>query len=339
MSLIICVFILNLTTLNTIVTYWVRPLGFIMYLSYIVFVITVTAAKNDVDSHEVTEGGDPTYWIIAVVQYCIWLLINLFELPYAFLGRRLSLAFGGLYFILIYTALISGTITVFFYSFTNESVPMENYALVLMSCTVYVCERYGEPTYRQLDMFYKGCTSPDQVGKLPPISDIGSNALMKLAINSAEAVEIPSEAIQNIETQLKGLKIRQGETEALDDWMVVIYKLSKVVSISPPLASLRSKSWLSPTQYRNLVNQLLISMRLYMDTGRIDRVSARRTAPLSFGEALMKMGKLSWQVPFSFLLALVPRSLQTIAMSAGAPIGTKMFMDSIMAMVRSCSSC
>jgi len=304
-----------------------------MYLAYLVFVITIVVAKTDVDSHKIAEGGDATYYIIAFWIYIILLVIQISELPYVFLGRRQSLAFGGLYFTLIYTALICGTTGVFGWSFTNESFPFEQLALVLMSCTVYVCERYAEPTYRQLDMFYKGCTSPDQVDKLPPISDIGSNALMKLAINSAEAVEIPSEAIKNIETQLKGLKIRQGETEALDDWMVVIYKLSKVVSISPPLASLRSKSWLSPTQYRNLVSQLIISMRLYMDTGRIDRVSARRTAPLSFGEALIKMGKLSWQVPGSFLLALVPRSLQTIAMSAGSPIGTNIFMNGITAMV------
>jgi len=304
-----------------------------MYLTYVVFVIVITAAQTDAESHDVAEGGNAVYYTIAFWLYIIWLLIQISESPYIFLGRRLSLAFGGFYLNLINTSLLFGTTGVFLHSFTNESFPFEQLTLVLMACTVYAFERYGEPRYRQLDMFFKGCTSPDQVDKLPPISDIGSNALMKLAINSAEAVEIPPEAIQNIQTRLSGLKIRQGETEALDDWMVVIYKLSKVVSISPPLASLRSKSWLSPAQYRNVVCQLIISMRLYMETGRIDRVSARRTAPLSFGEALIKMGKLSWQVPFSFLLALVPRSLQTIAMSAGSPIGTKIFMDGIMAMV------
>ena len=96
--------------------YWVRPLGFIMYLSYIVFVITIAAAKADAESH-----GNATYGIIAVVQYLIWLLVNLFELPYVFLGRRQLLAFGGLYLNLIYTALMSGTIYVFFYSFKKLS--------------------------------------------------------------------------------------------------------------------------------------------------------------------------------------------------------------------------
>jgi len=85
---------------------------------------------------------------------------------------------------------------------------------------------------------------------------------MKLAHNACKAMGISDEALQVIEAQLSGMKIRQGEEEALDDWLAVIYKLSKVVSICPPFEMFRSKSTISPAQYRNLVCQLIIYMRL-----------------------------------------------------------------------------
>lgn len=75
---------------------------------------------------------------------------------------------------------------------------------------------------------------------------------MKLIINASKALGISDEALQTIEKKLKCSKIRQDEEEALDDWTVIIYKLSKVVSILPPLSFCRSKSTISPTEYRNL---------------------------------------------------------------------------------------
>ena len=99
---------------------------------------------------------------------------------------------------------------------------------------------------------YKGCISAGDLGKQPPITGVGTNALMKLVINASKAMGISDEALQTIEKKLEGSKIRQDEEEALDDWTVIIYKLSKVVSILPPLPFCRSKSTISPTEYRNL---------------------------------------------------------------------------------------
>lgn len=99
---------------------------------------------------------------------------------------------------------------------------------------------------------YKGCISAGDLGKQPPITGVGTNALMKLVINASKALGISDEALQTIEKKLKCSKIRQDEEEALDDWTVIIYKLSKVVSILPPLSFCRSKSTISPTEYRNL---------------------------------------------------------------------------------------
>lgn len=99
---------------------------------------------------------------------------------------------------------------------------------------------------------YKGVISRDQIGKQPPISGVGRNALYELIINASKAMDISDEALENVKQQVNGLKIRQDEGEALDDWMVIIYKLSKVVSIWPPLPLCRPKYTLSPAEYRNL---------------------------------------------------------------------------------------
>ena len=68
-----------------------------------------------------------------------------------------------------------------------------------------------------------------------------------------------------------------------------------------------------------------------METGKIERDESHlnRTAPLSFGETLVQMTKFSWQVPGRFLLALLPRSLQTIANTAVQPLANKWFMNGI----------
>lgn len=68
-----------------------------------------------------------------------------------------------------------------------------------------------------------------------------------------------------------------------------------------------------------------------METGKIERDESHlnRTAPLSFGETLVQMTKFSWQVPGRFLLALLPRSLQTIANTAVQPLASKWFLNGI----------
>ena len=238
---------------------WNRPCGVVMYLTYIAFAILVSIAEVDYKSH-VEEFN--AYNIVAIVLYWIWLFINLIEIPFIFLGRRQSLAFGGLYVNLFVSLLIALTVTAFGHSFRHEGVPVERLLLIIMAFTVYTMEQIAEPRYRELYWYYKGAISPDQIGKVSPISGIGSNALMKLAHNASKAMGISDEALQVIEAQLSGMKIRQGEEEALDDWLAVIYKLSKVVSICPPFEMFRSKSTISPAQYRNLVCQLIIYMRL-----------------------------------------------------------------------------
>ena len=204
---------------------WNRPCGVVMYLTYIAFAILVSIAEVDYKSH-VEEFN--AYNIVAIVLYWIWLFINLIEIPFIFLGRRQSLAFGGLYVNLFVSLLIALTVTAFGHSFRHEGVPVERLLLIIMAFTVYTMEQIAEPRYRELYWYYKGAISPDQIGKVSPISGIGSNALMKLAHNASKAMGISDEALQVIEAQLSGMKIRQGEEEALDDWLAVIYKLRRL---------------------------------------------------------------------------------------------------------------
>ena len=71
-----------------------------------------------------------------------------------------------------------------------------------------------------------------------------------------------------------------------------------------------------------------------METGRIERDDTHltRSAPLKFGETLVEMTKLSWQVPGWFLLAIIPRSCQNAINTAGGALGSLYFMNGLFTM-------
>jgi len=308
------------------------PLALVMYLTYFAFAILIVVAEIVNTSNKGQDDYKPFY-ITTDVIYWLWIAMNIVISSSIWVGRRQSIAWTGLYTTLSYGVFIAGTLASFTFSFTISDFPIEYVVLILMACTVFILERIIEPRDRQLYCAYKGVISRDQIGKQPPISGVGRNALSKLIINASKAMDISEETLETIKQQVNGLKIRQDEGEALDDWMVIIYKLSKAVSIWPPLPLCRPKYTLSPAEYRNLVRQLIIYIRVYMDTGKVENNEAHlnRSAPLTFVEALTVMTKLSWQVPGWFLLATIPRTLQSLIQTFALPIVTLRFTNSVIA--------
>ena len=100
-----------------------------------------------------------------------------------------------------------------------------------------------------------GAASDDEIGKVKPVSGISNRALVQVARNSAKAVGVSDAAIEAVATVLEGQRVRSDPDEALDDWTLAIYKLSKVVALIPVCAK---DSNMTSGQYRNLVNQMIL---------------------------------------------------------------------------------
>ncbi|KAL7549891.1 hypothetical protein ACHAWF_013141 [Thalassiosira exigua] len=151
-------------------------------------------------------------------------------------------------------------------------------------------------------------TAAKEFGKQKPIAGISNRALVQVAKNASKAVGISDPAIKQIAACLEGQRIREDESKALDDWTLVIYKISKVVSFMPVY---RSESYITSGDYRNLVAQMILYMRSYLELGKIsrDEVNLTRSAPLSFFETFAQMTKFSLAIPCTFFVALIPRSL------------------------------
>ena len=56
---------------------------------------------------------------------------------------------------------------------------------------------------------------------------------------------------------------------------------------------------------------MMLYLRVYMDTGKLeaDEGNLNRTAPMTFGESFFAAFKLSMQVPLSFIVAVLPRTM------------------------------
>mmetsp|Transcript_33333 Transcript_33333/g.63628 ORF Transcript_33333/g.63628 Transcript_33333/m.63628 type:complete len:159 (+) Transcript_33333:2-478(+) len=76
---------------------------------------------------------------------------------------------------------------------------------------------------------------------------------------------------------------------------------------------------------------MIIYMRSYMEDGKIemDETILKRSTPLTLGECLTTMTKFSMQVPWSFLVALIPRSLSAVVTSLVSPYGFKLLLGGV----------
>ncbi len=71
-----------------------------------------------------------------------------------------------------------------------------------------------------------------------------------------------------------------------------------------------------------------------MDTGKIHEEDTKRTAPLTLMECLVIMMKLSFQVPLSFIIGIIPRTVFGVIMSAIYPSLMGNFTNALMTLNR-----
>lgn len=109
--------------------------------------------------------------------------------------------------------------------------------------------------------FYHGAISKQEVkeGVVPPIAGISNSALLKIAANAGKALRLSDEAIKTVQQVIGSLRIREEETEALDDWTLVMNKLTHAVSFAPSFCTPKSK--LSAAQGQQLTEQMILFLR------------------------------------------------------------------------------
>ncbi|KAL7550896.1 hypothetical protein ACHAWF_014100 [Thalassiosira exigua] len=288
---------------------WGRPVNAAMYVLYL-FVVALITSYNVDDAQNQDERNN--YYLASRVGYGLYQALILVHVPTFFMGRRTLYAWGGLFRVGMSVALNCGSIAFFAMAFSPDVGdgyhPFQNYLLLFMAFSVFFDQQIVEPVFKQLCQNFQGAISDDEIGKVKPVSGISNRALVQVARNSAKAVGVSDAAIEAVATVLEGQRVRSDPDEALDDWTLAIYKLSKVVALIPICAK---DSNMTSGQYRNLVNQMILYMRAYMETGKVgrDEYNLTRSAPLSFFESFAQMTKFSLMIPCTFFVALIPRSL------------------------------
>ena len=211
--------------------------------------------------------------------------------PFLFGGTRLFSRWVGLTSIIIDGMLNAVTLALFLtsfrakYTWNGRAVHFEGryhwFLLLAMAATVMYDTKSRKPLLDQLHWATLGAISGDEIDKKthevenPPVG-IDAPHLRRVARNAGKAVGVSSEVAERIDGALRGRSIGRG-AEAFDDWRLVVYGLSKEVSASPFNGGGGGK--MTPDQYRNLVRQMIIYLRVYMETGKASVDKAIRSAP------------------------------------------------------------
>lgn len=200
----------------------------------------------------------------------------------------------------------------------SETYGFDRFLLVFLGVYVFYDQKFIEPAYEKLYLYYQGAITKDELkfGEARPIAGLSNEVLKKVAQNSCKVLGISDEASKTIQECLDGQRIRKSKEEAFDDWTLTISKITRAVSFAPPFCVSDSK--ITSEQCQKLVVQMILFFRVYMDTGKIDagEDSLKRTAPLSFSESVWEAMKLSMQLPFSFFIAVLPRTIYGVVQAS-----------------------
>ena len=218
----------------------------------------------------------------------------------------------------------------------SEVFPFRYYLLVLMAVALFFDQQIVDPAHYELYLFYHGKISPDEEvdGHQPIITGISNNLLLRAARDASKTVGISGDAQIKIERALYGQRISQDYGEALDDWTLVVNKLSRVVTLAPFGCS---KTKMTSLQYRNLTRQMLLFLRSVKSIGKFDKDAANQKRkhafsshllPLSTYESLALMCQLSWQLKGVFLYALIPGVLVATMEPFAGPL-TQIFLNAV----------
>jgi len=287
------------------------------YVAYFAIAVIISLYNYDEDK----EHGR-AYWVSSLVVMAVWWLASVVPHMYFFFGSRLYFRWVGLTPVVISSALNTATFVFFVFSFgghsgatgTNEGDWLErnlhNYLIIFMAVTLWFDTKIFMPKLHQLHYATLGAINSDEIsnttGKTDTsISNVDAKTLHKIVIIAIKAVGISHEEADHIKEELRGLRIGDSSI-AGDDLKLIIYSLSHAVSF------LAAKDRITSVQYRNLVRQMIIYLKTYMDTGKVSDERPTSTVPMTFGGVISSMFKLCMQVPFQFFLALLPRTIQLV---------------------------
>lgn len=143
-------------------------------------------------------------------------------------------------------------------------------------------------------------------------------------IESFESAKIDLDISEDVPIQvaLKGQDLRASGPpgsivfqERNDDLVLVIYKLSKLVSFAPECC--RGKTKMTSLQYRNLIRQH--GMDLYYPENKQNN---NRILPLSSNETFILILRLSMNVPWAYLNSQFPNASATLSPKKGCYLGS-----------------
>uniref|UniRef100_A0A7S2PV72 ATP-dependent transporter ycf16 n=1 Tax=Skeletonema marinoi TaxID=267567 RepID=A0A7S2PV72_9STRA len=303
---------------------WGKPMNLTMYVMYVLIAALVSA-------NAATADPLPNLRFIAWTCYGVWQLLNFLNGLYLFGSVRQTFAWVGPYRLFLDILFQGGTVAMVYLSFKNYkigSMELEYGLLIVMAGAIFVDQRMIDASFKHLYYYYHGAiTKVELKDGVPHIAGISNSALLKIATAAGKALFIPEEAIETIQQELGGLKIREGKEDALDDWTYTIYKLTLAVSFAP--SYIMPKSKISASQCRQLTAQMILFIRVYLETGKIFEDHTNRSAPLALVESLAIVMKLCFQVPVFFIIGVLPRSVYGVLTSALMPIYVGEFMNGL----------
>ena len=303
---------------------------YILYLLHVALVAAeVTLLQVDIDGVQVdidgakgivhrASWGSFCAWMILIVLNSTWMIVMGGWQYFAWHGRPVMILHGfqALIFILFMISIL--------YEFSVLYELYFEYALlVIMGFYLFVREQIVLPLTAEQKLTYAGYVSNEHKDnvkdwfKSAKVDDpelyesVTAPQTSKELIESFESAKIDLDISEDVPIQeaLKGQDLRASGPpgsiefqERNDDLVLVIYKLSKLVSFAPNCC--RGKTKMTSLQYRNLIRQHI--MDLYYPENKQNN---NRTLPLSSNETFMLMLRLSMKVPWAYLNSQFPNVL------------------------------
>jgi len=232
--------------------------------------------------------------LIHLVGGIVWFLLGcLFEYPSAIFGGAFHFRWGGPFFLLAVLFHLSVNVLLFLNFERTRKAGLE-LVMFLLGLYLYAL-RYNTRALRSLR--YAMFVFEDN-GKATPISfpSMDENALQETFEVAAIALGLPVTHLP-AKDLLRGMKVRKGP-EWRNDWAAVLIRLSALVCWSP--RKKKKKSTLSSSQYRKLVNQMVLDIVESDD----DKHLLKRSFPLSSFEVMNKIWSRWAMLPWNFLYVL-----------------------------------
>lgn len=289
---------------------------YLLYFIHVAFVAAqVILVSLEVDRYDLYVWlialGSLSAWMILIVLNSIWMIVMGGRQYFAWHGRPVIILHG-------FQALL-----VFLFVkayFISDTLIFEYYLLVVMGLYLFVREDIVLPITEEQKLAYAGYVSKDHKDHVkdwfksarvddPELYDaVTAPQTSEDLIESFESARIDLDISEDVPIReaLKGQDLRASGPpgsnefqERHDDLVLVIYKLSKLVSFAPKCC--RGNAKMTSLQYRNLVRQHV--MDVYYPENKVNN---NRTLPLSSNETFLAMLRLSMIVPWSYVNSQLP---------------------------------